>query len=480
MGLRSVFGGVSANALALDIGADSIKVLALQRKGSKVRVVGAGVEKTPPHVVVDGQIMDQTSLLPCIKSAITKAGVANYRGLPTVVGLRGVCVVCARLLVPVLGDEEMAEQILVEAQQHIDSDLAEWRVDYDVVTKPDERGQVVVMLVGARNSMLDGFRDALKALHLSLDVVDLDVFAMANALESARGDDLRGNTLCLDLGRDATRIYLMSDRTPLVIRSVSLGGFHLTNALSEMIGVDVDAAEELKLTAHASPDTEMGPEIQRCLDSFVSELVAEVKSTLAFFSDNVADGASTQIDRVFLSGGSAGVRGLGQKIAETFESQVMLLNPFSRLEVVPECLDAIGADSHSYAVAAGLALRKKNDKDVVEGKQGAVSLAGLKNLAIPQSSKKIVGMVVGGALVFGLITLGTNMMLGDSKPSKAVNMPAPQMDDAGIPKNMPPEQYGKMLEHLEKAEGAAKAEGKPFGRKKQLDRLKEMKAQGKF
>jgi type IV pilus assembly protein PilM len=478
-----MFGGVSANALALDLGAHTIKVLALQRKGSRIRVVGVGIEKTQPFAIVDGQVMDQNAVVLGIKSAITKAGVGDFKGLPTVVGLRGVCVVCARLQLPQLGEEEMADQLLLEAQQHIDSDLAEWRIDYDVVTKADEQGQVVVMLVGARNSVLDSYVDILKSLQLSLDVVDLDVFALANAVESARGGEVKGNVLCLDIGKDATRIYLMSEGIPQIIRSASLGGNHLSAMISEMSGLPVDEAEQTKVNAMASSEKEMSPEIQRCVDLFIDELCMEIKNTIEFFTKSSGSESATRIDQIFVSGGAATVSGLTQKIATVFESQVFVLNPFSRIDVAPQVHETLGSSSHVYGVAVGLALRRKNDKNSVEKKKNAIPTAGnFKNLPIPPASRKIIAMLVGGALLLGLMYLGAEMYLaGETKAATTQSpvVPQVQLNEANIPQ-MAPEQYRNLLERLEKAAEKAKAEGKPFGRQKQLDKLLIMKAKGEF
>jgi hypothetical protein len=150
------------------------------------------------------------------------------------------------------------------------------------------------------------------------------------------------------------------------------------------------------------------------------------------------------------------------------------------MAVSEAAMRTIGADAHRFAIAAGLALRKKNDKDESAKKSAAPSGGGeeVKTVvALPQSSRRLVGMIGGGAALFALITfLGGGF---DSPP--VAKSTGAIMDETGIPK-LTPEQYRLMLEQIEKQEEKLKAEGKtlPPYKQKQMEKLRSMKAQGLF
>lgn len=476
--------GLSANAVAVDLGADFVKVLAIQRQGRKVSVVGAGVEKTPASAVVDGQVMRQDLLIPALKSALAKAGISSRSYLPAIVGLRGISVACARLILPVLSEEEMSVQIVQEAQQHISADLDEWRIDFDVVSPPDERGQVVVILVGARNSVLSSYVEVLRACSLNLEVVDLDVFAMANAVENSLGEVLKGNWLCLDLGRDATRICLINDSSPHVVRSVSVCGQDLTAAIATRCQLSIEDAEALKIAPLGAQGGVISPELQTCFDAFCNDLCVEIKNTIAFFASSSASSADVTIDNVFLTGGGARLHGLSQKISSSFGAQVTLMNPLARLSITEEVEKIVGADGYRFAVVAGLAQRKRNDKEEKEvektpdAPKEKTSLGGFA--AIPHSSRKLVWMVGGGAALFAAISY-FGWDFSSTVETEKVGAAAAKLDETGLPKTTP-ENYRKILESLEKQETKAKEKGEalPDMKQKQLQKLRGMKTKGEI
>ena len=78
----------------------------------------------------------------------------------------------------------------------------------------------------------------------------------------------------------------------------------------------------------------------------------------------ISTSSEDRIDRIFLSGGTAKVKGLQELLADRFDAGVELLNPFNAVtynprEFDPDFISDIGPQA---AIAVGLAARKVGDR----------------------------------------------------------------------------------------------------------------------
>jgi type IV pilus assembly protein PilM len=357
--------GLGANIqLGIDIGAASVKVVAVKNDSdSSVKVVGASYEETPPGCVVDGVLSDPRAMVTVVQDAIKKAGIRNYKGMNAAVGLRGVGVMFRRIMLPYQNSDEMGAQVVIEAQQQIETDLSEWIVDFQTLTPPDRQGQCAVMLVGAKRSVAEDYTTLLGMIGLKPQIFDCDVFASANALEHALGGAIPDTTLILDIGRDTTKFHLIQDAVPLIVRSFPTGGLHLTELVAKNLSISYDEAEVLKISASNSETGHTHKECETAFRSYLKDLSAEIKQTIDFFANSNSDTKIDAIDKIFLCGGGARTRGLPQVLSKQFHTEVKLLNPFRQAILGGNTEAEIGDNAHIFPVAFGLAMRETGDRE---------------------------------------------------------------------------------------------------------------------
>jgi type IV pilus assembly protein PilM len=84
-------------------------------------------------------------------------------------------------------------------------------------------------------------------------------------------------------------------------------------------------------------------------------LVTEVQKTFDFFRETYP---SETISQILISGGTARMPGLAERIAATFSCPTEVLDPFKTIKVgMDKGLDKVSSLGPSLAVAVGLALR---------------------------------------------------------------------------------------------------------------------------
>ncbi len=342
--------------LGLDLGGSSVKVVAIKNTAARIPVlVGVGYASLPQGCVVDGVISDPRTAAGAVRAACAQAGVRRLQGVPASVGLRGSSVMTRRLLLPDAPSFEMAGQVFVEAQQHLDSDVGEWALDHQILDKRDAAGQVSVLVAAAKLRVLEEYTALLNTLRLAPVAIDFDLFALGNGFEQAFGA-LPVPILLLDIGQDSAKLYLVRRGLPVLMRSLALGGAYATQLIDRRCAMEHDEAEAAKL--HAVDKNH--PAVLECLEQYAFELCEETRKAADFFFQEEAT-ATERLDAIVLSGGGSLLPGLAGLLSQQFCVQVELATPFFRAPL-PRPYQGAAAAGHLYAVAMGLAMRFAKDR----------------------------------------------------------------------------------------------------------------------
>jgi type IV pilus assembly protein PilM len=139
---------------------------------------------------------------------------------------------------------------------------------------------------------------------------------------------------------------------PLFIRDVSVGGNQYTDILQKELQLNFQEAEDLKLGRTGGSEVEM---VQPLLESITDLLISEVQKTFDFFRETYP---TETINEVLISGGTAHMPGLPERIEAAFSYPTSVLDPFRSITVGPK-VSAVKVTSlgPALAVAVGLALR---------------------------------------------------------------------------------------------------------------------------
>lgn len=343
--------------IGIDIGAASVKIVGVRGLEHSIKVVAVGEEETPMGCVNDGVIADPKSMAEIVHAAIRNSGVKNCKGVSAAVGIRGVGSVFRRFILPMQSSEEMANQIMIEAQNQFESDLSDWIVDYQIISEPDRKGLVAVMLVGAKRHVVEDYLSVLKHVGVRPTIFDCDIFAIANTYDHTAKFSNSETVACLDVGRDSTKFNLLQNGSPIIVRSFQIGGMHLTEAIAKHLSIDFDQAENMKKSGENTPDS-----CDKAISNHIKEITNEIRQTVNFFTNSSPDIHINKIDRFILSGGGSSIKRLADNISATFGTDIEFADPFRNADVATRALENIISPAYFFAVAYGLALRRIGDR----------------------------------------------------------------------------------------------------------------------
>lgn len=335
----------------VDTGSSSVKVVQLRKKKNRLELAAAGFVDLKPDAVVGGEIADA----PAVSSAITQVFDDNQVTASEVAtSVAGNAVMVKRIVVAASSPEQLAEAVLAEAKRQVSADLAELSLDYQVLGPSTAPNSQDVMLVAARREKVSSRVNVVKQAGRNPVVVDLDAFAVQTAFETAYQPAADQTVALLNLGASLINVNIVRNGIPLFTRDIAAGGKQYTAALQKALNIGFSEAEKFKQSAE--PGERAAAAVQAATQEFVETLGREVEKTFNFFRQMTGAGS---IDRAYLSGGTARVAGLCERLQAELKIPVEVLDPLRGIAVSSSNFDTkqLAELSPRMAVAVGLALR---------------------------------------------------------------------------------------------------------------------------
>ena len=339
--------------LGVDISSTSIKVLGLGGSEQRYRVESYAVEPLPGNPVTERNITDVHVVGETIARAVKKSGT---RVKTAACAVSGAAVITKVISMPsALSEDELETQIRLEADQYIPYPLEEVKLDFEVLG-PSERepDRVDVLLAASRNDNVEVLVAALETGGLIAKVVDVEAFALENAVGSMlrRGGGLEpGDTVAVvDIGATTTSLSVLRDLRIIYTREQLFGGRQLTEEIQRRYGLSYQEAGLAKRQG-GLPEN-YGPEV---LDPFKETMALEVNRALQFFYSSSQVGA---VDQVVLAGGCASIAGIAGLIESKCGTRVTVANPFAGTPMAPRIKgQALKNDAPALMISFGLAFR---------------------------------------------------------------------------------------------------------------------------
>lgn len=341
--------------VCVDIGSNSIKIIEARPAGKSVEVLKWGALPAPASAIQSNMVAEPDRVGEVVRSLIESRGIESKRAITAV---PGPAVMIKRVTLPGQSQAELANTIVYEAGNFIPEDLENVNLDYQVIDQNDETKQMEVLLVAAKKDIVATYGDALRAAGLVPAVVDVDYFALDNMYE-LNYDPQPGQVVALvNIGARYSSINILKGGRSTFTGDVPVGGRDITEALTRDLGISVEEAERLKGGEQLeSVDPE---QVSMALGPATDALIEEIHYALSFFWTAATD---ERIDALFLSGGSASVPELCQRLAERAEAPVQIADPFARVSFAAG-LDVakLRVRGPEFAIAMGLAVRRPGDK----------------------------------------------------------------------------------------------------------------------
>ena len=372
-------------ALGVEIGTSAIKVVSL-RPGSPPSLLHAVMVPTPIGSMRDGLVVEPQAVATELKNLLAQHRITTKYAVTAVPNQSAVT---RNIMVPKMDRKDLQDAIKWEAERYIPYPIDDVSLDFDLLDDPStipDDGQMEIVIAAAPTEAIARQVEVLRLAGLEPTVVDLKSFAALRALRgNLLGEHLTKSTLTgsnyteagevalvMEIGASSSVINLVRGDRVLLTRNINVAADDFTTALQKSFDLDFSAAEEVKLGyATATTPTEDEEDLLNfdlareqysparvfeVVRPVLGDLITEIRRSLEFYRVQSGD---VVIDRTFLAGGGAKLRGLAAAISDALGFRVEVASPWLTVQTDQANVDTgyLQTNAPEFTVPLGLALR---------------------------------------------------------------------------------------------------------------------------
>lgn len=339
--------------LGIDISSTSVKLIELSRSGGRYKVEAYAVEPLPPNAIVEKNIAELEVVGQVIARVVTKARTSVKHAAVAVAGSAVITKIIE--MEAGLSEEELENQIKIEADQYIPYPLEEVAIDFEVQgVTARSADRVNVLLAACRKENVEVREAALALAGLSAKVVEIEAYSLERAyglLAEQLGSGEEDLTVAIvDIGATMMTLSVLHNGQTIYTREQLFGGKQLTDEIQRRYGLSTEEADLAKKQGGLPDDYET-----EVLNPFKEAVVQQVSRSLQFF---FAAGQYSDVDYILLAGGTASIVGLDQLVQQKIGTSTLVANPFANMTLSNKVnAGALASDAPSLMMACGLAMR---------------------------------------------------------------------------------------------------------------------------
>ncbi len=328
--------------VGIDIGYCAIKIVQISGTGEKPDLTAAGSKDIiglPASEVADA-----------LKSLSNELRISAK---DVNISVSGPAVIVRFISLPRMDEDSLKGAIRYEAEKFIPYNISDCTIDFQTLRSDEKENKLNVLLVAAKKDFVRERIALVEKCGFSVRLVDVDVFALANAfLRAHSAIDPEKSCAILNIGGTFTNLSILKGGQICFARDIAVGGNDFTAAIAKKFAVDQKSAEEFKLR----PPKEKSASIADCVGGTFGDLSDEVKLSFGYYENQAGKG----IDEVYISGGGANIAGFEQMFEEALGSKPAVWNPIESFNTVSSGVDQDTLDKMkgSLAIATGLAIRQ--------------------------------------------------------------------------------------------------------------------------
>ncbi|OGZ43041.1 MAG: hypothetical protein A2719_01610 [Candidatus Ryanbacteria bacterium RIFCSPHIGHO2_01_FULL_45_22] len=355
---RFSFFGKEKSVLGIDMGSASMKLVQVRLDGERAILETYGELATGPYA---GKSIGQSVRLSNEKATevltdlIRETG-ATAKDAVVAMPLRHSFVTTVEI--PRVSNQDIKSIMQYEARRYIPIPLTEvvmdwWEVPNSVL---DEEGTVAspaktstqIILVAVPKDILEKYKHMVADASLTVASFEIEVFS---SIRSLLGRE-RAGVLMIDFGATSTKIALLEGGIIRANHSIEKGLQDITVALSESLDIGFERAEILKREVGISSRVEH-QEIMKVINPLIDFLLIEIERFVVGYTRK----HKGTVSKILIAGGGATMQGLSDYMVKKFGVEVLVGNPFARLEYPAFFQPVLKETGPSFSVAVGLALR---------------------------------------------------------------------------------------------------------------------------
>jgi type IV pilus assembly protein PilM len=370
--LKNIFSGISGlfgktgdnRVVGIDIGTSSIKVVELKKEGGRVVLdtygaLALGQYNEGGHI---GQVTNLSAevLTKALVDVLKETGITSTN---IVLGIPSISSIIFILQLPSEIEENNLPVVIPnEAKKFIPVPLTDVTLDWFVLPRREDSGNesrvlsesgdvatMSVLVVATLNETLTKYTEVAQKALLPIDSLEIEVFSHIRSVMTRELFPV----LIIDIGASKTKLTIVEHGIVETFRLVNRGSQDMTLGISHALELSFEQAENIKKQNGLVPPPEY-PHMAEPIKVQLAEIFQETNATILAYEKRY----NKNIGKIIFTGGGAMTRGLLEYAKQSFASELVVADPFTKVEAPVFLGGVLKNTGPEFSVAIGLALKK--------------------------------------------------------------------------------------------------------------------------
>ena len=247
---------------------------------------------------------------------------------------------------PPMPEKDLKEAVKWEIRKEVSIAPADIVADFVTAAEakggPDQKSSIIAF-AGVRKD-IDSIIGLYGEAGVEARVIEVVPTALLASFDASNLWENDANYAILDMGLQKSTLAIFKRKRLAFTREISIGGDDFTRALQRTSGKTSHEAEDMKGSAHAGDSS---------FQTATERLASELQRSFDYYQAQFREGG---VDKLFLSGGTALLRGLDSMISGTIGVHTFIDDPFRKIRL-PHGAEGLTGLGPCFSVATGLAMR---------------------------------------------------------------------------------------------------------------------------
>lgn len=344
-----IFSSAPRSYMGIDIGSVSIKIVELTKEKGRPKLVTYGFSE---YSNTENKTLqnDINFIAKTINKVCAEADVQTRNAISA---LPTFSVFSSIINLTNVNPKDISSTIYWEAKKVVPLPLEEMMLSWKIINENEKEKSgenVKVLLTGAPRALVKKYIGIFKEARINLLSLETEAFSL---IRSLLGND-KSAVMIVEMGATTTDVTVVEKGIPLLNRSVDMGGFNITKAISDHLRIGLERAEQFKYDLGLSLKNSQDDIVPRIIIESLAPIINEIKYAITLYQTK----NNKNLEKIILSGGSSFLPNLPNYLSGLLNMTVIIGDPWASI-IYPEdlkpVLDEIGP---AMAVAVGLALRE--------------------------------------------------------------------------------------------------------------------------
>ena len=314
--MKKLFVSSPGSVLGIDLGAEYVKIVQVELKGSHPLVKDFVISELPANLKSTGLISSKDEMASFLHELLNRH---NFSTKCAVFSINGKNAFVREISMPLMSDDELKQAVKWDAGQYVPYEADTYYLDFAKFGAITQDGKQPIVLVASPKETIDSIVEISDLLGLKILKLDIDVLTICRTL----GKEFE-EFILLDIGLDYSMMTIFQNGAPVAQRALQQGWGNFISCVADTMGIDNKKAESLITTQPLLADdiNEYGF-ASTSLQQAVNALVHECRLTSDYYVTNKRE---TLFTHLVLAGVGSTIPGLAEYVGRDNENEVITHN----------------------------------------------------------------------------------------------------------------------------------------------------------